>query len=376
MVFKYLTNIKRILDTTAVDETIMEMPIIVSVGRQALIMTQVTQQMEKAVPPLFDASGLLRAYRIRQWAEILPALRPTEAPIRVPQLLMVTPEEEEVAKRTPLGRKLMALEEPKRYAELLPEKRLAEIERLRLERDAIFHVEHLALALLERLLWTTRQTDVQQVLQQLLEMSEARRSYLTPILGLESLQKLMLTLYVPYFMETPLRHNMLGLMLTAMTLQMAKGKSASIYASMAGQGQVLKQKGWLLSDTQRVLRTKAVALSKKLTEWWQTIHGLAETVDLAVTEKIPLFTDFRGSPLTTVTLLQALGHKYLISAWYARHIGFPENKWYLAYPRLEIIITRRGLKLHKKLRVPSDKIALIKRDDWLRDFHKWRSTHG
>jgi len=371
-----LTNVREVTDRSGMVQLMVTQHTTALQQSSLYFATRTAEQISQLQLPLFDASGLLRAYRIRQWAEMLPALRAVEAPVQVPSLLEFGTDEEIALHRLRKPRVTEQQERIMRYAQLKPQETMAEVERLKLERDAIFHVELIALALLEYLLWTTRQFDVQQVLTQLLEMSQARRSWLTPILGKESLQKLMLTLYVPYFMETPLRHNMLGLMVSWLTMQALTGKSVSGYASMAGQGQQMKQKSELLSCEARIPRQKAVALSKKLTEWWQTVVGLFETLDFKLSSQVPLFTDWKGRPLRTVTLLNVLGHNYLISKNFTLSTGFPENKWYMVYPRLEVIVTRRGLRLHKRLTVPESQAFNYRRDNYVRDMRKWRSWHG
>jgi len=376
LVWKFLTNVKRIQDSDAINEAVMEIPVIAT-GRQQLLLQQIQQQtVQVKTLKTFDASGILRMHRIMQWASVLPQLRSQEALTAVPQFLQLSTEEQTLAKRTKFGRYLATLEEPKRYTELQPEKRLAEIERLKLNKSMILKVELLVLALLERLLWTTRMLAVLQVLQQLIEMSEAKRLYITPISGLESLQKLMLTIYVPYYMETPQRHNMLGIMLSMMTMQALAGRQVSVYASMSAQGQAIKQNPLLLSCEQREARQKVLALRKKQLEWFNTVLGLVESPSLTMKDNVPLFPDWHGKPIVTVTIFQALGFRYLISDNFSKHIGFPENKWYLVYPRIEVIVTRRGLKLHKRLTIPEWYYTTFRRDDYLRDMRRWRSSHG
>jgi len=376
MVWKFLTNIRRIMDSRAVESAIMEIPVIATAQAQALMTAQVQTQIETSTLKTLDTASLMRSYWARYWSEILPALRPELAPQIAPRLREITPEEETQIRRTRLGARIEEIERFRRYTELAPEERVGEMERLRLYPDAVLRVENITQAMLENIMWTERQDQVRQCLQELLAMSEEKRRYVKPILGLEALQKQLMRLYVPFYMEQPYSHNMFGVVLSWMTLQELLGKSASIYASLAGQGQAIKQSENIMSATVRQLRTKAVALSKTMTKWWNTVHGLAETVNLELTKKIPLFTDFKGRPLVTVTLFQALGHRYLISKWFGIHEGFPEKYWFLLFPRLEVVVTRRGLRLHKRMRIPDWMIESHKYDEVFRQYRRWRGYHG
>lgn len=340
------------------------------------VQQQVAQQIVVAPLHTLDTHSLMRDYYVRQWMKIIPTVSVPEVEKSVPQLQEIPEEAQKLIMRTPLGTRLEQMERLRRLQDTKPAERLAQIERLKLDRPAVMSLEQTILSMLESLLYTTRYDDVNIVMQELMTMVEEKRRYARIEPRLEALTKHMLQQYMPYFMEPPQEHNMLGLRLSLMTMQWLKNKSVTIYASMAGQGQTMKQKAELMSAEPRQERQKALALLKKELEWFNVILGLVGSKQLKLSDNIPLFPDLFGKPIVTVTLLQVLGMRFRLTDNYSKAIGFPENKWYLVYPRLEVIITRTGVKMRRRMRIPEWYYTNFRRDEYLKNWSNWDGTHG
>jgi len=364
-----------IQERQAVQQALVMLPAIATAQAVATLEREIAKTTTDTALRTLDTGALMRAYYVRQYMEIFPFL-PTEQVMRnVPLMQQLTEEEERYIRRSPLRVEVAQIERFKRFIETEPERKIAELERLRIDYPAVLSIEQIVLSLMEKLLWTTRQKDVIQVMQELMDMVESKRRYATRILGLEALTKQLLQLYVPYFMQPPLEHNMLGLRLSLLTLSLLKGKTAQIYISMAGLGLQLKQKAELISCQLRRLETKALALLKPLQKWWNTVHGLTQTDNLQKETEVPMMKDLKGKQTPTYIVLQVLSFKYLISRWFAHHVGEPENKWYYVYPRVEVIITRHGVKLRKYMRNPEWQIITFNRDLYMRNMRDWNKWH-
>jgi hypothetical protein len=340
------------------------------------IQEQVTT--EATIEPLrtLDTHGLMRNYYVRQTMEILPSIVGAEVEEGISRLLEIPEEAQRLLLKTPLGTRLEQIERFKRMQDLKPVERLLGIERLKLDRPAVMSLEQTILSMLESLLYTTRYDDVNIIMQELMAMVEERRRYARIEPRLEALTKHLLQQYMPYFMEPPQEHNMIGLRLSLMTMQWLKNKSVTLYATMAGQGQTMKQKAELMSCEPRQERQKSLALLKKELEWFNVVLGLTGSKELKLSDNVPLFPDFMGKPIVTVTLLQVASMRFLLTDNYSKVIGFPENKWYLVYPRIEVIITRTGVRMRRRMRVPEWYYTNFRRDEYLKNWSKWDGTHG
>lgn len=256
------------------------------------------------------------------------------------------------------------------------EKRIAEMEELILERPAFGEVYTTLEAMLEKFLYTNYHDEVLLALTNLVIASEQRNIFINPFGVTDGFQRFIMEIYMPYYMQMPQKHNLIGVIVTPLSMLILEGRHASSYVTGVVQGQDIKTKSLVLTTQRRALRAKQLASSKGRIISIPTTSFGEEHEELKKSDYIPIFHDISGKDMITVTILDAVLRKYLIGVWGARMVGYPEGYAYWQYPHISVILKRRGVRIRyrKRFLVPRWAEHIITM--YLRGMRKFREVHG
>jgi len=276
------------------------------------------------------------------------------------------------------GTPLQEVEPRRRRQEILTrlEKRIAEMEEMILERPAFGEVYTTVEAMLEKFLYTYYHDEVLLALTNLVIASEQRNIFINPFGVTDGFQRFIMEIYMPYYMSMPQKHNLIGVIVTPLSMLILEGRHASSYVTGVVQGQDIKTKPFLLTTQRRALRAKQLASSKGgIINIPTTSYG-EEHEELKKSDYIPIFHDITGKDIIVVTIFDAMIRKYLISVSGARMVGYPEGYAYWQYPHISVIIRRRGARIRyrKRFLVPRWAEHII--HYYLKGMRKFREVHG
>lgn len=255
-------------------------------------------------------------------------------------------------------------------------KRLADVEQLMLTPPTFGRVDLTVEALLESYLWINLHDQTILALLNIMQASEAKSIFIQNVGVSIGFQRIMIQWYMPYYMEMPAKHNLLGITVTPLTLPLMKGMNASSYIAVSMQEEDIATKALILPVTDRSQRAKVLATGKSGGERLPTVSHGKEHEPIDMNAYIPLFHDIQGKDFITVTIFQAMMLRYLIKVWGARMVGYPEGYAYWQYPHIAVIITRRGVKIRYKGRFLVPQWAAYIRDTYVANMRKFREVHG
>jgi hypothetical protein len=170
-----------------------------------------------------------------------------------------------------------------------------------------------------------------QIIQSIINMCTKRQLFLETIQGQQALQKLMLQMYVPMYMQMPSTMNMLSMRVTQATMPLLKGLQGTLYALVSTQGQAVKTE-LIAPCKMRDLDTKQVSSGKTVEEEFPTKETIGTTDYIEV--KLPVSLGWarvlqgRVSPkeeMMLIALMYCTNLPYYIKVWIARKMGYPEN---------------------------------------------------
>ena len=285
-------------------------------------------------------------------------------------------EEETGARHEGLPLQEVEPEKRRREIETRLEKRIAEMEELILERPAFGEVYTTLEAMLEKFLYTYYHDEVLLALTNLVIASEQRNIFINPFGVTDGFQRFIMEIYMPYYMQMPQKHNLIGVIVTPLSMLILEGRHASSYVTGVVQGQDIKTKPLVLTTQRRALRAKVLASSKSGIISIPTTSFGEEHEELKKSDYIPIFHDIEGKDMIVVTILDAVLRKYLINVWGARMVGYPEGYAYWQYPHISVILRRRGARIRyrKRFLVPRWAEHII--DMYIRGMKKFREVHG
>ena len=296
----------------------------------------------------------------------------------VQQAIMDRERYEEESEAREEGTPLREIEPLKRRQEIRTrlEKRIAEMEELILERPAFGETYTTLEAMLEKFLYTNYHDEVLLALTNLVIASEQRNIFIQPFGVTDGFQRFIMEIYMPYYMQMPQKHNLIGVIVTPLSMLILEDRHASSYVTGVVQGQDIKTKPLVLTTQRRALRAKQLASSKGGIITIPTTAYGEEHEALKKSDYIPIFHDISGKDMITVTILDAVIRKYLINVWGARMVGYPEGYAYWQYPHISVILRRRGARIRyrKRFLVPRWAEHII--DYYIRGMKKFREVHG
>jgi len=370
---------------TAIDEyvarhwcVVREVTFGISQRRELAALEQI-RRTETAVTPQYrflNVQRLMMIMQIRRIAWLIPYLTPEESLAQMDKWLP-PPLEEEIALRKHLI-PLRELEEERALRrDVTRIEEVREITRLlKLHKPSISVIEQEAFADLETTLFKLYPLQMEQIIKQIIHMCTAKQLYLDPIIGLETLQKFLLQLYVPMYMEMPMKLNMIALRLTQLTMEYVKGMSGTLYRALSSTAQAIKTKALLSTTQRRRLETKALSSGKTRIEQFQTKGEGGTTPSLSPTDKIGMGKGLTGTELAVLSVALAYGLPYFVKRWFTRSIGLPENSKLYHKPYISFIPVRRTLSRRYRRFKEADAWLTFNRDEYLKNMRKWRNRHG
>jgi len=313
---------------------------------------------------------------MQQLPRLTPELTREHRERNLPLLETVTEEEEAHTRRADISLRETELEKRERRALTRYERILDTIERMILEYPAFGNTELSLEAMLEHYLWDNFHDQTLLALTNLILASEQRNMFIKPLGVTEGFQRFIMEYYMPYYMQVPYKHNLLGVKVTPLSLLLLEGRHASSYVTGSVQGQDIKTKSQAVPVQARALRAKQLAKAKGGVDRIRTVHHAEEHEKLSKQDYIPIFHDVSGKDMITVTILDAVLRRYLIKVWGARMVGYPEGYAFWQYPHIAVIITRRGARIRMKKRflVPAWAEHIV--HQYIRGMRKFREVHG
>jgi len=230
-------------------------------------------------------------------------------------------------------------------------------------------------ALIEKYYYMNYPDLITAAIDNLIVASEKKTRFIKPLNTTVGKQKLVMELYHPYYMEYPLTHNLLGLKLTFLTLTRLLNRFVTPYIAMSMTGQQLKTKPLALAVQKRKLEVKWLANNKKHLEKAFTKQYTNEVPQLTKQTKLELQKTREGEPLAVALVFHVLGYRKVLRVWQTRQTGYPEDLPYWMKPHIEVIVTRRAVKVRKVTRIPKEKLIYFNRDAYLKMMKKYRSHH-
>jgi hypothetical protein len=227
-------------------------------------------------------------------------------------------------------------------------------------------IDHTALCILDKELWQTYPTQVQQILQQIKEMCEKKTFHITPLPDYIALQEHLLQTYSTAHATHPFLLNMLAMRLTAMSMQVLKNIPMTIYYVGAVQQQMMQCKYQLTCCENRRLETKYVSSGKPTTEAVPEKYSVGWTPKLTGDEKVGIPKNMKGQELIFMALRYAYSMPYWIRRMIAIHTGMPENSKYALYFGIGGLPTRRSTWRYDFLKYPEAKYLQYSADEHIR----------
>jgi len=308
--------------------------------------------------------------------KMLPFITPPKTLPPIRSGMLPTFEEELIFRKHLLPLRVLEEERVLRRERLRIEETREKTRILKLHQQAITCIEQRPLAELEKELYTFRLEWYEKILLKLIDMCKAKQLYLERIIGQEPLQKLMLQLYIPFYMEMPSKMNAIGIRLTQATMLYLAGIAGTIYSAIQSVGQAVKTKMQLVPVQKRRLETKALASGKRRREPFQTKSMSDYEEHIWGTTKLKVGKDLTGKEIMAISVAMSYGMPYFLKRWLVRQMGLPENSKLYHKPYTYLIPVRRTLA--RKMRRPyrKDNITLFNRDEYIKNMRNWRSTHG
>jgi len=376
MVWKILTAITEIEAT----EVAVEAMLTYGLTRQetARLLAELEGKKLITYPALrfINVQRLMMYLRLIDTIRITPFTIPPETNRRILMAQRLPFEMEEYKYKGILPQREIEREQTARRETLRTEEIKQKVRLLKLHQQAITCIEQRALANLESYLYTFQLEWYEKILLKIIDMCKAKQLYLERIVGKEALEKLLIQLYVPFYMEYPQKLNMIALRLTQATMLYASGISGTLYRAVSSTGQAIKTKMQLVTTQKRRLETKAVASGKKRKEPFQTKGEGGITESLSKKDKIGMGKGLTGKEYAVLSVSLAYGLPYYIKRMFARSIGLPENSKLYRRPYISFIPVRRTLRRSSFGKRRHTDITTFSRDEYIKNMRKWRSRNG
>lgn len=294
---------------------------------------------------------------------LIPLIPPQESTRYITRLLMATEQEEKAQTKHIVPSRFIERLRRERLEELRPEQIREQMRQYLLDPTAISLIDHTAFCSLEAYLWQTRPLQVTQVLGELLKTVTRKTWYVDHIVGLESLTKLMMQMYLYAFMEFPMCLNILGLRVTPLTMLVLRHKVASVYMTHAMECQDVRTRPYLGTVQARKIETKLVVSERSRTEVIPRKENIAVTTDLTEDTRVSTGRDGQWKDMFFTMLRYAYSMPFWLRRWLARTYGMPENHKYARYFGIGCIPTRYARYSRKERFMPEATYLTYSRDE-------------
>jgi len=376
MVWKILTNIKELNERFGTVEvlvhgTLRQQQQAYTFWKQRGITVLTYHQF-----PLLNVQRLLLYIRAIHAMKILPFITPPKTLDPISKGMLPTFEEELIFRKHLLPLRILESERVLRRERLRTEETRETTRTLKLHQQAITVPEQRPLADLEVYLYTFQLEWYEKILLKIIDMCKAKQLYLERIVGKEALQKLMLQMYVPFYMEMPMRMNAIAIRLTQATMLYMSGIAGTIYSAIASVGQAIKTKWQLITAQKRRVESKALASGKKRKEPFQTKTTSDYEEHIYGTTKMKVGKDLTGKEIAVISVAMSYGMPYMIKRAIVRQMGLPENSKLYRRPYTYLIPVRSTLRKSTRGRRFQRNITTFSRDEYIKNMRKWRSRYG
>jgi len=376
MPWKILTNIKELEERFGTAELLVS-------GTLAELQQSYFYWKEKGIVHVdyrmhqtLNVQRLMFYMRILDVTKLIPYITPPESTKRIATTQRIPFELEELRFKGILPYRLLQQETLRRRDITRTEERREKIRLVKLHQQAITVPEQRPLADLESYLYTFHLEWYEKILLKIIDMCKAKQLYLERIVGQEPLEKLMLQMYVPFYMEMPMKMNAIALRLTQATMLYASGLAGTIYSSIQSIGQAIKTKWQLITAQNRRLETKALASGKTRKEKFQTKSSSDYEEHIHGKTKLKVGKDLTGKEIMALALAFSYGIPYYLKRWLVRQMGLPENSKLYRRPYTYFIPVRRTLRRSYRGRRFQRSITTFSRDEYLKNMGRWRSRYG
>jgi len=376
MVWKILTNTVQMVNRASETLRTRQIAVAVATTRQVAVQTSFTQETRNVAQKAIGMHELRIAYIMQHLPRLTPELTREFREHNLPLLEIITEEEEAKSKRANIPLRETELERRERRLRTRLERVLDNIERIIFERPVFGVTELTTEAMLEHHLWDNYHDQILLALTNLILASEQRNLFIKPLGVSEGFQRFAMEYYMPYYMALPMKHNLLGVKVTPLSLLLLEGRHASSYVTGTLQGQEMKTKSLIVPSQARALRAKVVSSGKRPIEPIPTVSVGDEHEKFSKNDYIPIFHDVQGKDMITVTILDAVIRRYLIKVWGARMVGYPEGYAFWQYPHVAVIVTRRGMRIRYKKRFLVPRWAEHIAHYYIKGMRKFREVHG
>ena len=362
---KILTDTLRIETTTtqAVQQITTHQALQESIRQFALdhlIKTQATKAMRT-----LDVQRLMNYIRMAHYFNITQILPPKERTETINKLLLTPLEEQEIEAKGILPLRRIQDQKLKRQHITRLEKWLETQKEHILSPMACTLIDHTALCLMDKYLWTSLREETEQILDQLKHMTISKSRYIPALPPIEAIQKQMLQLYVPLMHTHPFSVNLLALRLSMLTEEPLKNERLTIYYYGSIPAEAVKTKPFMLLATEQLLISKAISSGKPRHDAISTKIIAGGTESFTGDEIV----DRPRNPRSRETMFMALRYLYQMPYWIRRmmavHYGMPENHKYANYFAIGGL-PRRGTKFwHELNRVPEARYLQYSADEYV-----------
>jgi len=376
MVWKILTNAVQMVTRARETLRIQQVAVTVATTRQVAVQTASREEAHNEAYKTIGMREIRNAYVMQHLKRLTPELIREYRERNLPLLETVTEQEEAHARRAEIPLRETELQKRERRLLTRFERVLDETERMILDYPAFVKTELTLEAMLERYLWENLHDQTLLAITNLILASEQRNIFINPLGVTEGFQRFIMEYYMPYYMQMPYKHNLLGVKVTPLSLLLLEERHASSYVSAVTQKADTQTKPLLIPAQTRALQIKSVSSGGSGTRPYTTTSYAEEHEKLKKTDYIPIFHDVQGKDMITVTILDAVLRRYLIKVWGARMVGYPEGYAYWQYPHIAVIITRRGARIRYKKRFLVPRWAEHIVHYYIKGMRKFREVHG
>jgi hypothetical protein len=375
MSHKLLTAIEQINSRNAIVEETVRRNAVEWVTAHQVSQRSALTVMQRETVKFLNVQRLMTQIGFTNVMKHVPLAQPKESLRQLSALLSPSFEEERALQRHVLPINKIEELSMERVQRLRPEEIRQQIRQIALSRTSINLIDQTAFAMLESYLWKNFPLQVYQILGELLEQVVRKSWYLDRISGLESLEKLMLQMYVYAFMEFPLSLNMLGMKVTPLSMTVLRNRTASIYMTYWMQNEDEETKQYIGTVQARKPETKAVTSGKTKQELVPNKENIGTTENLTEDTLVSAGRDMQGKEGLFLALRYAYSMPFWLRRMLARNLGMPENHKYARYFGIGCIPTRYARYSWKYRRYSEESFTNFRRDEWLKMHQKFEKLH-
>jgi hypothetical protein len=370
MVSKLLTNVTRIVQQSTTTAVVLSESISrTESAREWFEKSVITTTQHKALP-FINIQRLMTYQNIINLMRNFPTTPLPERRAEISHLLRYVPEEEELLTKKLTTRQQLIVQQQRRRHVTRVAKVLDSIVEKPAPPIALNLIDHTALCTLDSVLYELYPDQLQLIVQQLVQMCEKKAKFISVMVGYEALQKQLLQLYVPNFMNFPFTLNMLAMRITALSRQALLNKSMTVYIMGASQASMLKTKYTITPADFRRIESKYVSSGKPESDAVPEKFSVGYTERLTEEEKVGLIRNMKGKELPFMALRYAYSMPYWLRRFIAIHMGYPENAKYALYFGIGGLPTRRSTWRYDFLKYSEAKYLNYSADEHVRNLIK------